>query len=224
MTKREHLAVVEGGITAADRGCAHFLGDEIVRQQHVSPVPTVEKDIQEVLSIGRADSLFVHHIGDGIVERFVLAGLQIVALRENETVVVRQENTGVRDRIEAAGLSHLLVVDEVAEVFFLIRADLEQNQIAHDCIERLCIIQCLIRIIHRFCIDAFTAVGVVFDLDRQIAAHCFHKDAIRYGDVRMKSSAMEVTGRALPLKFMLGWETELMVAAIVEITQSVVFD
>ncbi len=73
----------------------------------------------------------------------------------------------------------------------------------------LCVVERLVTLIDRFGVDAFAGVGVVLDLDRQVAADGFDEDPIFDRDVRVLASLMLIAGRALPLKLVLRREAKL---------------
>ena len=128
------------------------------------------------------------------------------------------------DGIEPQASLHLLVVDQVAELFFLVRPDLEQNDVAHDGVVDLGVVENLVGIIDRFGVNPFARLGVVFDLDRQIAAHGLHEHPILDGDVGMFAGPMLFPGGADPLEVVLGRETHLVIATVVDVLQLVVAD
>ena len=93
--------------------------------------------------------------------------------------------------------------NEIAKISFLIRSNLEQNQIAQDRVKSLCIIKRLVRALNGFTIDPQPILGVVLDLDRQIPMNTLDKDFVFDGNMGMFSVSVTVTGRPLPLEGML---------------------
>ena len=74
------------------------------------------------------------------------------------------------DRIDALHGGGLLVVDQDAEVFLLIRFDLENDQAADDREEDFGIIERLVGIVDRLLVDPLPGRGVVLDLDCEVTA------------------------------------------------------
>ena len=67
------------------------------------------------------------------------------------------------DGIQSFGLLDLLVENDVAELLFLIGADLQQNIAADDRVVNLGVVQRLIQIVNFFGVDTLAAVRVVLD-------------------------------------------------------------
>ena len=136
-------------------------------------------------------------------------------------MVFRQKDTGLFDGVDAHGLLNLVVIEDVAESLFFVGTDLEQDDVADGGKVDQRVTEVLISIVDGLRIDAGARFGVVFDLDGQIAADGLDEDPILDGDMGMASLLNHVTGGTLPLKFVLRWETKLMVAAIIEVFESV---
>ena len=108
----DQMAVTENGETIAQDWRIDTLLDDVVHQQDVVARDFVVKRVQVVFAIGRCDSAFENQIGQIVVERFVNAGLQVVAIGKNQTVIFRQENAGICNRIQPlSGLSFLIEND-----------------------------------------------------------------------------------------------------------------
>ena len=123
------------------------------------------------------------------------------------------------DRVPATRLLDLLVVNQVASFWLLVRLDLEQDDVADDRVEDIGVVECLVGIIDRFAVDSLPQVGVVFDLDGQVAADRLDKQAILNGDMWMQALALQITMRPRPFEFMLRWKLDLVIAAGINVPQ-----
>jgi hypothetical protein len=153
------------------------------------------------------------------IERLELARLEVIAAGKNNAVVVRQQDARVGDGIDAAHFPSLLIEDEMAKLLLAIRAHLEQDEIADRGVINLRVVECLVLLLDGLQIDPLSRLGVVLDLDREVAADAFDKDAILNRDVWIKASAMQFAMRALPLEFVLRRISVLVIESIPDITK-----
>ena len=140
-----------------------------------------------------------------------------VAVGEDETVVVGEENAGVADGVEAVDGLGFLVVDKVAVIFLAVGEDFEQDEGADDGVEDLSVIEGLVEVGDVLGVDALSGGGVVLDLDGEIAADGFDKDFVFDGDVRMLAGALHIAVGTDPVEFLLGWEFVFVVEAVAEV-------
>ena len=218
------LAVLEEGRAVADGRRRDALLDDVVFQQDVHAALPVVEDIEIVFAVGCIDPPLEEQPVQRVIERFVLAGLQVVAVGKDQPVLVGQQHAGGVNRVEPDGLPGLLVVDDVAELLLLVRPDLEQDDVADDCIVDLRVVERLVFVLDRFGEDAVTRVGAVFHLERQITADGFDEHTVLDGDVRMLARAVHVPGRAGPLEVVLRREADLVIAAVVDVREPLVGD
>ena len=76
------------------------------------------------------NATFEKHIRGAGIEFLEATGLQAITARKDDALPVGKQHTGGLERIDALHLLELFVEHEIAEIFFLIRANLEQNEIA----------------------------------------------------------------------------------------------
>ncbi len=210
----QFAAVKERRTVTQDRGFDRLF-DQVVPQQHVVAGVAVVEHVQEIFAVGGGQPPLEDHPGQTALEDLGLAALQVVAVGENDPVVVGQQHAGVGDRIQPHGPLDLFAVDDVAEPVFLIRTDLQQDQIADRRVVDLGIVQRLVLVLDRLGVDSGSRVRIVFDLDRQVAAHRLDKNAILDRDVRVHAGTMLVASRADPFELVLGRKAEFVFAAVV---------
>ena len=116
------------------------------------------------------------------------------------------------------------VVDDVTEFIFLEGLDLHQDDVANDRVVDVRVVKRLIWIVYRFRVNSGSVFRVVFDLDGDVTANRFDEDAVFNRNVWMQAAAMLFTGRSLPLEVMLWRILDFMIAAIVDVLQTLVFD
>ena len=83
------------------------------------------------------------------------------------------------------------------------------------------IVQRLIGVIDRFGVDPASVVGIILDLDRQIAADGFDEHAVLDRHVRMGPVAVRITCRPLPPERMLRRLGDFVVGSVVDVTNRV---
>ena len=204
-------------VTRLRRGDA--LRDEIVAEQQIGSAFEMREDTQRVLAVCSRNAFFESHRRQSGVEAAHLAGLQHITVREQDAVVVRQQHAAFGDAVNAVRLPRALIEDEMTPRFFLIRQDFEHDEIADDGVVNLGVVERLVLVIDGFAEDAATAVGVVLDFDREIAANGLDEDAILNADVRMRAVDVPVPRGPFPLKLLRRGEDKLVIAAIAEVAQ-----
>ena len=218
--KAQQLSAFKKCGAVADLRRVDLLFDQIVVQQDVgSRIPVIE-DIQIVFAVGSHDPAFEQHVGQFVVERLIFAVLQVIAVRENQPVIVRQHNAGVTNGIQPQSTLQFFVVDDVAEAFFLIGPHLQQNDVANDREVDFCVVERLIGVVDGLGVDAFAGFCIVLDLDRQVTANCFDEDAILNRNVWMYTVMVVVASRARPFEIVLWRKAVGVITAIVDISQS----
>ncbi len=195
------------------------LCDEVVAEQQVAATFEMREDKQRVLAVCGRNALFESHRRQAGIETAHLTGLQHIAVRKQDAVTVGKQHAAFRDAVDAMRLTRALVEDEMTPRFFLIRQDFEHDEIADDGVMNLRVVERLVLVIDRLAEDAAAAVGVVLDLDREVAADGLDEDAILDADVRMRAVDVHVPRGPFPLKLLRRGKDKLVVAAVAEVAQ-----
>ena len=103
------MSVIKDRETAANDGRRHRLLNHVVRQQNVVSVFSIVEDVQIVFAIDGCDPTLEQQIGQVIIECFVLPSLKVVTVTENQTVIFRQQDTGVSNRVDPSDRVRFLV-------------------------------------------------------------------------------------------------------------------
>ena len=169
------FARLEQREAVADQRSVDALLDQVVTQQNVGALFAICEHIQVVLTVWRSDSLDERRFSQVGLERLVFATLQVVAIGENQSLIVGQQDTRVGDGVDAASLLSLLVVNNVAKRLLLVRTYFEQDRVTDDRVVDFGIVQRLVRIVYVLGVNPLAGLRVVLDLDRQIASDGFDK-------------------------------------------------
>ena len=105
----DQMSVIKDRETAANDGRRHRLLNHVVRQQNVVSVFSIVEDVQIVFAIDGCDPTLEQQIGQVIIECFVLPSLKVVTVTENQTVIFRQQDTGVSNRVDPSDRVRFLV-------------------------------------------------------------------------------------------------------------------
>ncbi len=222
--EEEHRAVLEQAEAVAEDRRLHLLGDHVVAQQHIQAGLEIVERIQKVLAVGRRDALVEDHVLHGAVEELHVAGLEEIAPREDDPVVVVEQDAGVLDGVDADGLLGLDAVDDVSKGLFLVGADPEQDQVAQDRVEDLGVVEGLVGVLDRLAVDTLAGGGVVLHLERQIAPVGLDEHLFFDADVRVIAVHLHVAGGPLPVEAVLARQDVFVVAAVVHVLQRVALD
>ena len=223
-SETDHFAGFEKRRTVTDDRRIDLLLNEVVPQVNIGTALAVVEDIEKVFTVGRSQPFFEDHIGEIGLEGLALAVLQVIAVSKDQAMVVGEQDAGLFDRIQSPGLLDLLVVDNVAGLRFLVGSNPQQHQVTDNRITDVRIVECLVRLFHRFTVEAFTTVGIVFDLDREVTAHRLDKDAVVDRNVRILALMMHIAGGPCPAEFVLGRVGKLVLAAGIHINQCIAAD
>ena len=123
--EEDELAVGEERETMAGDAFLDLLLDQPVGHQDVFAGGAGVEDEERILAVRRMDHAFEDHPGLLSFEAFQLAGAEVVAVGEDEPVLLRQPHAGVADGIHAHDRTELLVEDEEARGGFLVGPDLQ---------------------------------------------------------------------------------------------------
>ena len=197
----------------------HPLADAVVGKQDIlAGRPVVERE-EEILAVGGGHPALEAHVEDPVVEGLHLAALQQVAVGEDDAVVVGQQDAGIADGVQPRHGARLLVEHKVARRVLAIRDDAQEDQRTHAGILDVGIIERLVPLGDRLGIDAVPGLGVVLDLDGQVAAHRFHKHPVLDRDVRMQAGAVHAPVGPPPVELVLARIDILVVEAVAQILE-----
>ena len=220
--KKNHPPVRKERVSVADHRSVHGLRNHVVgKQDVVTALPVVEYK-EGILSIRARDTTLKAHVGEVRLEDFRLTGEKQIPVRENDPLLIWQQNTGMPNGIDTMHRLGLLIKDEIAIEFFPVRKNLQQNQRPNNSIENLGIIERLISFSNWLFINPGSGLGVIFNLDGEIASHRFDKDPIFNRNMRMLARTLHITMRPFPLKFLLRRKLVFMVEAVPNILEGAV--
>lgn len=168
-------------------------------------------------AIGRAHRALEAHAFHGLLEGLVLAALQVVAAGENNPVVFGQLHAGQADGVDALHLPGQAVEHQVAPLLFAVRQDLEQDQAAQAGEFDLPVVQGLGLVHHLFAVDAQAVLGVVLDLDGQVAAEGFDEHRVEDVHVREATFHRHLAGGLLPFEIKRRRQGDVALAAVVDV-------
>ena len=100
----------------------------------------------------------------------------------------------------------LFVKNKVPGDLFPVGQNFDQDQRTLNGVLNLSIVDLLISVLHRLRVDAFPRGCIVLDLDREIAAHAFHKDPILNRYMRIVTMPNITRCGVDPLKIKLRWK------------------
>jgi hypothetical protein len=218
----DHAAVGEQRVAVAGDRRRHRLLDQVVRVQLVGAVAAAVVDVQHVLAVGRAHLALEHVVAGVAVEGLVGAADQHVAAGEDDAVVLGQRPTALADAVGAhhrprPGVEHQVAPRGLAE-----RQHLEHDQparLAERGVEEPAVVERLVGVGHRLAVDAAAGLGVVLDLDRQVAADGLDEQRVEDVVVRVLAGDLIVAGDLAPLE-VVGRRVQrgqVAVAAIVDV-------
>ena len=206
-------AAGQGVAVGQDRGL-DLLRNEVVGQDDVEPGVALIEDVGEVFAVGAFDAAVKHQPGGDGAEKLPLAGGQVHAVGQHQAVVFGQQHGGVGHAVGPHHLVQLGVVNKVPPGLFLVGADAQQHQRALDHVVHLGVVQALVRVVDGLGVEPLAAVGVVFDLDGEVAAGGLYKAEVFDVVVRKRPLALHVAGGAFPGEVVLRRVADLVVAAI----------
>ncbi len=132
-------------------------------------------------------------------------------------MLLGQLHAALADRVDARDRLDPRVEHEVAPLGLPVREDLQQDQRAHDRVQDLGVVEGLVGVIDRLAVEAEAVLGVVLDLDRQVAADGLDEHHVLDVDVRVLAADVVVAGRRRPLEVVRGRTRVLAVAAVVDV-------
>ena len=216
--------VVHARIAVADDGRLQRALDQVVLEQRHAPALGLVEHVEHILAVGRADAAPVAHALHVLLERAVLAALQVVAAGEDDAVVLRQLDAGRADGIHAQHLARQGVEDQVAPLLFAVGQDLQQDQAADGGVLEHGVVQRLVLLLHGLAVDAQSVVGVVLDLDGQRAAQGLDEDLVQHVDVRVAPLHQLLAPGALPLEVMRCGQLDVALAPVVYVADGLAID
>lgn len=212
-----HAPVLQARVAVAEQRILQLAVDQVVGEQHVPPLLGMVENVLHVLAVGRAYRALEAHAFHGLLEGAVLAVLQVVAAGEDDPVVLRQLDAGQADGVDALDLAGQAVEHQVAPLLLAIGQDLEQQQAAEAGELNLRVVQRLGLVHHLFAIDAQADLGVVLDLDGQVAANGLDEQGVE--DVQVREAALHhhLAGSPLPFEVERCRQGDVALAAVVDV-------
>ena len=89
-TEVTQLAIFQDGKAITHNRRHYLAGNKVVRHQYILPIGFLIKDIHKVLAVGRSNTLLKHQVFQTALEYFILARLQVISVREYQSVIIRQ--------------------------------------------------------------------------------------------------------------------------------------
>ncbi len=176
-------AVGKEAVAVAPHGRVGLFADEVVRHDDVLAVVVPVEHVGNVLAVGRGDDPLELHVGDVAVEDLALAAVEVDAAREHDAVPFRKTQAGLADGVDAGDALVACIVHEVSIGLFAEGANLQEDERAHLCIRDVRVVQGLVGIVHRLAVDALPLLGVVLDLDGEIATQGLDEHLVEHRDV-----------------------------------------
>ncbi|MCW0466491.1 hypothetical protein NB705_003564 [Xanthomonas sacchari] len=220
--EQHHAPVLQQRVAMAEHRVLQRAADGVVDEQRGLAALALVEDVQHVLAVGRANRALELHPVHRRVERLVIAVLQVIAAGKNDAVVLGQLHAGLHDGIVAHDAAAERVVDQPAPLRLAIRQHLEQDQAADPREIELRIIQRLGLVLHRFAVDALSGLGVVLDLDGQIAADGLHEQGIEDVQMRMAPVHRHLAGGAGPFEVERRRQRDVAFAARIDVGERAV--
>ena len=215
--KHHDAAILEPAITMGIDRIAQLALDHIVGIQCDQTGCRLIEQKQHVFAVGRLDRALETQPSIGLIKRLVVTGLQIVTTRKHDAVIFRQLHTALADGIDAHDFFIQPVEHQITPLVFLVRPDLQQNQLTQFRVEKLGIIQRLIGIFHRFGVNAFTRGRVVFHLDGQITLDGVDEDGIQDIQVRVSTFHNQFTRHRTPFKIVGRRQLDIPLAPVIDV-------
>ena len=156
----------------------NFLFNQPIGHQGIQAGHTIEKDVQIIFSVRRGHGPFQQHFAFFGLVTLQLAALEIVAIRKDQAMLFGQQDAGLSNRIHTVNGLQLFVKNKIPGDLLPVGRNFDQDQRALNSVLNLSIVQLLVTILHRFRVNAVPRGCIVLDLDREIAAHTFHKNPI----------------------------------------------
>ncbi len=201
---------------AGDRA-RHLLADHVVRQQQRPALGAGVEDVQHVLAVGRAHHPLVLQVRDVGVEGLGDPRGEVVAAWEDDPLILREAAAGLPDAVEPHDGPGPGVEHQVPRLRLLVRPDAQQDQRADPGVVNLGVRQALQRFVDRLAVDALAGLGVVLDLDGQVAADGLDEHLAADGDVRVPAGHVVVARRLGPLEVVRRREHVVALAPVVDV-------
>ena len=216
----DETAVVEDAVSVARNLSLHLLPNQVVGEQEIAPVGRAVEDVEHVFAVRRPDLFVNDQVGQLVAEELMVAGLQVVPAGEDDTVLLRELETRLANRVRADHGLRSQVEDEVTPDLLVVWSNPEQNQAADLRVLDARVVERLVRVVDAFRVDALPALGVVLDLDRQVAADTFHEDLVEDRHMRVAPFDVVVAGRLAPAERVSGRVCMVLLAAVVDVLEA----
>ncbi|MNE04453.1 hypothetical protein D3C80_969860 [compost metagenome] len=212
-----HAPVLQARVAVAEDRAVQLAFDQVVGEQRRATLLGLVEHVEHVLAVGRAHRALEAHAGHRLVEGPGLAALQVVTAGEDDAVVLGQLHAGLADGVDALDLAGQAVEHQVAPLFLAVRQHLEQDQAAEASELDLRVVQRLGLVRHRLAVDAQAILGVVLDLDGQIAADGLDEHRVEDVEVRMAAVDHHLATGFLPLEVVGLRQGDIALAAVVDV-------
>ena len=212
-----HAPIFQPRITVADDGRGKLAFDQVVGEQRAASIDGFIEDVKHILAVGRTDRTLEAHPFYRRIELARFPVLQQIAARPDDAVILRQLDASQADCIDALHLLRERVVGQIPPLFLAVRQHAQQDQ-ATDLGELdLRIIQRLRLVLHGLAVDAKAVLGVVLDLDGEIATDGFDEHGIEDVDVRMAAIDNHFSRGRLPFEIKWCRESNVALATVVDV-------
>ncbi len=215
--ERGEGAVVEDRVAVDAHRRRHFLADDVVRQEERAALGLVVEDVEDVFAVGRADDAFEAEVGDVVVEGLELALVEVVAAGEDEAVVLGEAAAGLADGVGADDVAGAGVEDQVAGDGLLVGEDPQEQERPDARVRDVGVGEGLEGLGDGLGVDAFAGLGVVLDLDGEVAVDALDEDLVLDGHVRVAAGDVVLAGGGDPLEVVRFGPDRVRVAAGVHI-------
>ena len=217
LVEDHHAAVFQPRVAMRQQRRLQRAFDQVVGEQRVAAGDRLVEHVQHVLAIGRADRALEAHAVEGAVELVGVAVLQQIAAGPDDAVVFGQLDAGLADAVDALHLLRQRVVGQMPPLFLAVGQHAQQHQTADLGELDLRIVERLRLVLHRLSVDAQAILGVVLDLDGQIAADGFDEHGVEDVDMRMTAVDHHLARRWLPLEIVGRRQRDIALATVVDV-------
>ena len=218
----DELAIGEQRVAVAADRRADALLDQVVGVEQIRAVAAAEVDVEDVLAVRRLELVLEDVFLRVAIEQLVVAADEHVPAGEHDAVILGQRAATLADAIGADHLLRARVEHEIAPRGLAERQDFEEDEaarLADRGVEDLGVVERLIGIVDRLGINAFAGLGVVLDLDREIAVHALDEQRVEQVVVRVLAGDLVIARDLDPREVVRRREQRgvIAIAAIVDV-------
>ena len=198
-----HRPVGEQAVAVAAERARDLLADQVVREEQVLALVAPVVDVEHVFAVRRLELALELEVLVGSLEELVVAALQVVAAGEDDAVVLGELVAGQADGVDADDALRARVEHEVAVLLLAERLHAQEDERADLRPRDVGVVERLVRVVDRLAVDAAAVLGVVLDLDREVAADRLDEDGVEDVDVRVRARDLVFAARGRPLEVVL---------------------